>query len=319
MKIDNPEVRVAVAKNAAKRTGTGPWEAVCGDLEVDANLNCRHALVVLARADNKILDQAIAEIKDKLGDKYSLFIRRYNKAYRGVEAALEKSDVTVKKAAVEEEKLELTAAERKLVRSLKKEIIENPTVAAFDKYTEMADPLSPMKAQLVHEILGKVALRELVRLRGVKAERVDRAAEAQRAIIEKLPRSEIEDLRKPGPDMWDIDVEIFYPIALGVATGRIAAVSKAIENFGWIFDGRALPELVSMTTILMMDKYEGNMTKLLAYYSSVVVSLGKLHAGSLTQVPAHAARKRMENLLGIEDVAGEIMRQLSLAVIAEGE
>ena len=318
MKIDNPEVRIGVAKNAAKRSGTGSWEAICSDLETADNKDCRQAMVVLARAGNDVLDEAMKEVKEHLGGKYAQFIRRYNKAYREVEASLEKQDVTVKKAAVEEEKPELTVSESELVESIKKELIENPTVATFDRYAEMIAPWNLMKAQFASEIMGRDARIELVRLKGVKAERIDRAAEAQRAIIEKLPRSEIEDLRKPGPDMWDIDVEIFYPIALGVATGRIAAIGEAIETFGWIFDGRALPEIVTMTTLLMIDKYEGNMTKLLAYYSAIVVKLGNLQASDLPRVAAHAARKRMEELLGIEDVAGDIMKQLSAAVIEEG-
>lgn len=318
MKIDNPEVRTEVAENAAKRTGSGPWEAICGDLEESDNKNCRHAMVLLGRVENKDLDQALKEIKEKLGGKYAQFIRRYNKAYRGVESSLEKRDVTVEKAVVEEGKPEFTVTERELIESIKKELLENPIVATYDKYADMVAPWTLVKGQMAAEILGRAARIELVRLKGVKAERVDRAAEARRAITEKLTRSEIEKLREPGPDMWDIDVEIFYPIALGVATGRIAPIGEAIENFGWIFDGRALPEIVTISTLLMMDKYEGNVTKLLAYYSAIVVKLGNLQSSDLPRVAAHTARKKMEELLGIEDLAGDIMRQLAAAVIEEG-
>jgi len=318
MKIDNTEVRIEVAENAAKRTGPGSWEAVCGDLEEADNKKCRHAMVLLARVENKDLDQALKEIKEQLGEKSAQFIRRYNKAYREIETSLKKHDATVEKAAAGEEEPEFTVEERELIESIKKELAENPIVSTFDKYVAMIAPWTTMKAQVASEIMGRDARIELVRLKGVKAERIDRAAEAKRAIVEKLPRSEIEDLREPGTDVWDIDVEIFYPIALGVATGRIAAIGEAIETFGWVFDGRALPELVTITTLLMIDKYEGNMAKLMAYYSAIVVRLGNLQASDLPRVAAHTARKKMEELLGIEDVAGDIMRQLASAVIEEG-
>jgi len=317
MKIDNPEVRVKIAENAAKRTGSGHWEVVCKDLEPADNKKCRHATVVLARADNKQLDQALAEIKDRLGDKAAQFVRRYNKVYRETEASLTKA-VTVKKSAVEEEKPEFTVEERELIESLKKELADNPTVSTFDKYADMIQPWTATKAQLATENIGRDARVELARLKGIKTERLRQLEKAKQAITDKLPRSEIEELREPGPDMWDIDVEIFYPIALGVVTGRIVAIGEAIETFGWIFDGRALPELTAMATLLMIDKYEGNMTKLMTFYSAIVVRLSKLHGSNVTLVAAQSARKRMEELLGIEDLAGDIMRQLASAVVEEG-
>lgn len=320
MKIDNPEVRVKVAENAAKKSGSGPWEVICKSLEPADDKKCRHAMVLLARVGNKDLDQALEEIKERLGEKSTQFIRRYNKAYREIEVSLAKA-VTVKKADAEEKKeeeLEFTVGERELIESIKKELAENPTVAAYDKYAAMIEPWTLVKAQMATEILGRDARVELARLKGVKAERIDRLAEARRAITEKLTRSEIEELREPGPDMWDIDVEIFYPIALGVVTGRIAAIGEAIETFGWVFDGRALPELTAMATLLMIDKYEGNMTKLMTFYSAIVVRLSKLHGSNVTLVAAQSARKKMEELLGIEDLAGDIMKQLQAAVIEEG-
>jgi hypothetical protein len=319
MKIDNPEVRVKIAENAAKKTGKGSWEVICKELDPGNEKSCRHAMVLLARVDNDELDQALEEIKDRLGDKNTLFIRRYNKAYRDIEASMEKG-LTVKKADVveeEEEEPELTSKERKLIESIKKELIENPTVSVLDRFVEMIKPWTVMKAQLASELLGSDARREIAKLKGVKAERVDRMAEARRGITEKIPRSEIEEMREPGEAVWDIDVEIFYPLALGVVTGKIQPIGQAVENFGWIFFGRALPELVTIATLLMMDKYEGNVNKLLTYYSAIVVRLGALQSVSETRVAAHAARKKMEELLGIEDTAGEIMKQLRIAVIEE--
>lgn len=321
MKIDNPEVRVKIAENAAKRSGPGHWEVICKDLDEADNKMCRQAMVVLARADNKQLDQALAEIKERLGEKSAQFTRRYNKAYRETEASMEKA-VTVKKADVEEKKEEepeLTVEDRELIESIKKEIAENPTVATFDRYAEMIKPWSSMKAQLATETIGRDARVELARLKGIKTERHKQIEEAKKEIGAKIPKSEIEALREPGPNMWDIDVEIFYPIALGVVTGRITAIGDAIEIFGWVFDGRGLSELVAVATLLMIDKYEGNMSKLMTFYSAIVVKLSKLHASDVTIVAAEKARSRMENLLGIEDIAGDIMQQLASAVIEEGE
>ncbi|NIA12030.1 MAG: hypothetical protein GWP10_20490 [Nitrospiraceae bacterium] len=316
MIIDNPEVRVKIAENAAKKTGSGHWEVICKDLDKADEKNCRHAMVLLARVDNEKLDQALREIKDRLGGNSTRFIRRYNKAYREIEASMEKS-AEVEEKKVEEEP-EFTAEEREKIEMIKKELIDNPTVGTFDKYAALIEPWTLTKAQLSAEMMGRDARIEIAKLTGVKAERINRMAEARRTIVEKIPRSEIEELRKPGPNMWDIDVEIFYPIALGVATGRVAPIAEAIENFGWIFDGRALPELVTMATLLMIDKYEGNITKLTTFYSSVVVKLGNLQSSDLPRVAAHTARKKMEELLGIEDVAGDIMKQLTAAVIEEG-
>jgi hypothetical protein len=317
MKIDDPEVRTKVAKNAAKRSGPGSWEAICGDLDEPDNKKYRHAMVVLARAGNEELDQALKEIKERLGDMNTLFVRRYNKAYREVEAALEKKDATVKKTIEEEAKPEFTSAEKKLIKSIKKELLEDPTVITYDKYATMVKPWSSVKGQLAAEMLGREGRIEIVKLQGVKAERVDRAAEARRAIIEKIPRSEIEEWREPGPEMWDIEVEIFYPIAMGVVTARIAPVADAIKNFGYIFDGRALPELVTMTTYMMLEKYEDKPVKLMTFYSAVVVKLSELQTLEVSRVAAHTARKKMEEILGIEDMTGDLMRQLEEAVIEE--
>ena len=317
MMIDDPEVRVKVAKNAARKSGPGHWEVICKDLEPADEKKCRHALVLLARVDNEDLDQAIKEIKERLGKNSTRFIRRYNKAYREVEEELKKTAEPEKKEAVEES-TDFTVEEMEKIESLKKELLENPTVASYDKYVEMIEPWGVLKAQIATEKIGRDARVELARLKGVKEERIRRLAEERRGITEKIPRSEIEELRKPGPDMWDIDIEIFYPIALGVVTGRIAAIGEAIETFGWVFDGRALPELTAIATLLMVDKYEGNMTKLMSFYSAIVVRLSKLHASNVTRVAAEAARKKMENILGIEDLAGDIMKELSKAVIEEG-
>ena len=327
MIIDNPEVRIKVAENAAKKTGSGPWEVICRELKPADEKKCRHAMVLLARVENEDLDTALEEIKDRLGENSTRFIRRYNKAYREIEASMKKAsekeakkkkkEKKEKKKEVKEEP-EFTVEEREKIESIKKELLENPTVDTYNKYAELIEPWSVTKAQFAAEILGRDARVELARLNSIKTERVRRLAEARRAIKEKLPRSEIEELRKPGPDMWDIDVEIFYPIALGVVTGRIAAIGEAIETFGWIFDGRALPELTAMATLLMIDKYEGNLTKLMTFYSAIVVRLSKLHASNVTRVAAEAARKKMEELLGIEDLAGDIMKQLESAVIEEG-
>lgn len=317
MRIDNPEVRVRVAKNAARKSGPGQWEVICRDLEPADEKKCRHALVLLARVGNEDLDQAIKEIKERLGSNRLRFIRRYNKAYRKVEEELKKTSKPEKKESVEES-TDFTVEEIEKIESLKKELLENPTVASYDKYVEMIEPWGVLKAQIATEKIGRDARVALARLKGVKEERIRRLAEERRGITEKIPRSEIEELRKPGPDMWDIDIEIFYPIALGVVTGRIAAVGEAIETFGWIFDGRALPELTAIATLLMLDKYEGNMTKLMSFYSAIVVRLSKLHASNVTRVAAEAARKKMENILGIEDLAGDIMKELSRAVIEEG-
>jgi len=317
MKIDNPEIRVKVAKNAARKSGPGHWEVICKDLEPADEKKCRHALVLLARVDNEDLDQAIKEIKERLGKNSTRFIRRYNKAYRKVEEELKKQSGS-KKTEKEEEPTDFTVEEIEKIESLKKELLENPTVAAYDKYVEMIEPWGVVKAQVATEKIGRDARVELARLKGVKEERIRRLAEERRGITEKIPRSEIEELRKPGPDMWDIDIEIFYPIALGVVTGRIAAIGEAIETFGWVFDGRALPELTAIATLLMVDKYEGNLTKLMSFYSAVVVRLSKLHASNVTRVAAEAARKKMENILGIEDLAGDIMKEISKAVIEEG-
>ena len=320
MIIDNPEVRVKVAENAAKRKEAGPWKVICKDLDVADEKKCRHAMVLLARVDNEKLEQALGEIKDRLGENSTRFIRRYNKAYREIEASVKKAnekEAKKKKKEVKEEP-ELTVEEREQTETIKKELLENPTVATLDKYAELIAPWTVTKAQLAAEILGRDGRVELARLSGVKTERVRRLAEARRAITEKLPRSEIEELKTPGPDMWDIDVEIFYPIALGVVTGRIAAIGEAIETFGWVFDGRALPEITAIATLLMMDKYEGNLTKLTNFYSTIVVRLSKLHGSNVTRVAAEAARKKMEELMGIEDLAGDIMKQISSAVIEEG-
>ena len=317
MMIDDPEVRVKVAKNAARKSGPGHWEVICKDLEPADEKKCRHALVLLARVDNEDLDQAIKEIKERLGKNSTRFIRRYNKAYRKVEEELKKQSGS-KKTEKEEEPTDFTVEEIEKIESLKKELLENPTVAAYDKYVEMIEPWGVVKAQVATEKIGRDARVELARLKGVKEERIRRLAEERRGITEKIPRSEIEGLRKPGPDMWDIDIEIFYPIALGVVTGRIAAIGEAIETFGWVFDGRALPELTAIATLLMVDKYEGNLTKLMSFYSAVVVRLSKLHASNVTRVAAEAARKKMENILGIEDLAGDIMKEISKAVIEEG-
>jgi len=317
MMIDNPEVRVRVAENAARKSGPGQWEVICRDLEPADEKKCRHALVLLARVDNEDLDQAIKEIKERLGSNSTRFIRRYNKAYRKVEEELKKTSKPEKKESVEES-TDFTVEEIEKIESLKKELLENPTVASYDKYVEMIEPWGVLKAQIATEKIGRDARVELARLKGIKEERIRRLAEERRGITEKIPRSEIEELRKPGPDMWDIDIEIFYPIALGVVTGRIAAVGEAIETFGWIFDGRALPELTAIATLLMVDKYEGNLTKLMSFYSAIVVRLSKLHASNVTRVAAEAARKKMENILGIEDLAGDIMKELSRAVIEEG-
>jgi hypothetical protein len=320
MKIDNPEVRIKIAAHAAKRSGSGPWEVICKDLDTADNKMCRQAMVVLGRADNKQLDQALKEIKERLGDNNALFIRRYNKAYREVEESLANA-VTVKKATVEEEeegKPEFTVEERELIESIKKELGDNPTVSTFDKYAAMIKPWTATKAQAATESIGREARVELAKLSGIKTERIKQLEKAKEAITDQLPRSEIEELRQPGPDMWDIDVEIFYPIALGVVTGRIVAIGEAIETFGWIFDGRALTELTAMATLLMIEKYEGNMTKLMTFYSAIVVRLSKLHGSNVTLVAAQSARKKMEELLGIEDMAGDIIRQLTTAVVEEG-
>jgi SOS-response transcriptional repressor LexA len=320
MKIDNPEVRVKVAENAAERSGPGQWEVICKDLDEDDSKMYRTAMVILAEVDNDQLDEAMAEIKENVGEKSAKFIRRYSKAYRETEVSMAKA-VTVKKADVEvkkEEAPELTVEDRELIESIKKEIAENPTVATFDRYADMIKPWSSIKAQLATEAMGRDARVELARLKGIKTERHQQIEEAKKEIGAKIPKSEIEALREPGPNMWDIDVEIFYPIALGVVTGRIAAIGDAIEIFGWVFDGRGLSELVAVATLLMIEKYEGNMSKLMTFYSAIVVKLSKLHSSDVTIVAAEKARSRMETLLGIEDLAGDIMEQLASAVIEEG-
>lgn len=319
MKIDNKEIRKRLAVNAAKRTGDGPWQAICKDADEEVNLVYRKIIVALSRVSDDKLDALIAQFptNPETSPHYNKFIRRYNKEYREIEASMESTVPTVKKADAVVTPLddtEFTPAELKKLKALQKKLINDPTVAVFNEFAELILPWGGDKAERALRVLGPEAHSELVVLRGIKEKRVADMAAAREAITEKIPRSEIEAEKEGG---WDIDVEIFYPISIGVVTGRLGPISEAIEVFGWAFDGRALPELTAIATILMIDKYEGNVTKLLTYYSSIVVALGKL-SDSLAGVAAIAARKRMEALLGIEDVAGELMKTLSGAIIEEG-
>jgi len=331
MKIDNKAIRERLAENAAQRTGDGPWQVICKDLDEPTGLIYRKMIVALGRVENDRLDVITEKIKanSEMGSHYNSFIRRYNKAYREIEEftkmtgqtvkkfdqfSKEDAKIDVKKAEAVSTEEEFTPDELKKINSVKKRLHTDPTVALFDEFNELVLPWSNNKGERAMHVLGQDARAALVVLRGIKEKRAADMAAAREAITEKIPRSEIEAEKAAG---WDIDVEIFYPISIGVVTGRLGPIAEAIEIFGWAFDGRALPELTAIATILMIDKYEGNFTKLMTYYSSMVVALSKL-SDSLASVAAAAARKRMESLLGLEDVAGSLMKTLSGAIIEEG-
>jgi len=339
MKIDNKEVRVKLAEHAAKRDGPGCWETICRETDEHENRECRLAIVVLAKAINEKLEGekgAINSVKKRMGDKYTAFIRKYNKAYREVEASMHEAADTAEEVPVEAEKVEevpveaekveevpvttpdddveFTLAEMNELESIKAALLTKPLVLVYDRYNTLMLPWGAEKARLSFQVIGEKAYAEVLKLRALKEKRLADKATEVRTIGEKIPRSEIDEEAEGG---WEIDVEIFYPIAIGVVTGKIGPIAEAIEIFGYAFDGRALPELTGLASIMIMEKYEGNLTKIFTYYSAVVVALGKFSTTYIASA-AMAARKRMETILGIEDTAGEVMKTLRAAIIEEG-
>lgn len=319
MKITNKDVRVKLAEHVEKRDGPGAWEVICPNMDGEESKACRGAIHALSKAKNERLEGekgAINAVKERLGDSYAAFIKRYNKAYREAEESMREVVVPPKPILVEAAKdEEFTPQELKELDALEAALIKDPIVAVLDKYVEMIRPWGAEKVRRSYKMLGVEAQGAIVKLKALKEKRVADMAIERESIHEKIPRSEID--MEAEENSWEIDVEIFYPIAIGIATGKIGPIAEAIGIFGYAFDGRALPEITALTTMMFMEKYEGSASKLLTYYSAVVVVLGKF-TGSYMDAEAMAARKRMESILGLEDVAGEMMKTLRDTIIEEG-
>lgn len=325
-------------KGAKKKT-SGPWEGICKGLD---STKCRTSIVYLSEEG----EAGLTDVKQQLGKDYTTFIRRYNKEYNRVEREIAEErnkeaekPPKKKKVVVEEPQVENGLSEEEWAKfnELHKEISVKQSLQALDEYKNLFNNLSPdNKKELIQSLTEeeRKMLLELTReLQSLGDEEqsqihtdVTARKEAKSAVetardglAEKIPMAEIEARRHPSdPSVlpWDIDAEVFVPIGVGIATGRIKTITDAVEIFAIIFRGRALPELITIVSTTFIDEYKGKEAKTWNYYTSMVTMLLSVQDIPSVHENAIAATDILEDIMGVTGRAA-VFREKVREVIIE--
>jgi len=309
-----------LAKGASRKT-SGPWQEICKGLN---NKKCRESIKYLGEKG----EAGLIDVEKQLGKDYSTFIERYNKEYERVtaesaekkkkaeEPPVEKKIVVVK----EEPPVEkgLSKEEWAKFDELRKIVATKPTIKTLEEYMNLFENLSSDEKK---ELIESITVEERKTLLQLAKERQKLAAavsEAREELAAKIPREEIETLRHPidpTEDPWDIDIAVFVPIGVGIALGRIKPITDAVEIFAIYFHGRALPELVTITSYLFLQEFEGKTAKQMSYYSAMSAKLLALQGYSILRPSAIEAARRLDITMGIKGRAEDISREIERAVI----
>jgi len=305
----------------AKGKTSGPWEGICKGIN---NKKCREAITYLGEKG----EAGLTDVKKQLGKDYPTFIERYNKEYERVKAEAEEKKKKAKEPPVEK-KIVVVEEEPPVEKGLSKEewakfdelrelVATKPSIKTLEEYMTLFEKLSPDQKKELIESITDEERKTLLKLAKEREKLKEAIIEAREELARKIPRKEIEALRHPidpTEEPWDIDVAVFVPIGIGITLGRIKPITDAIEIFAIYFKGRALPELVTITSYIFMETFADKTAKLMSYYTAMSAKLLALQGYSILRPAAIEAARRLDVVMGIAGRAEEISKEIERAVI----
>lgn len=287
----------------AKRKTNGPWKDICEGID---NKTCRKAIVFLGETG----ESGLADVKEQLGTDYPTFIKQYESEYRRVE-----SEIAEKKTV---EKESIAPTDWEAFDELRELIQKKPSVKTLEEYMELYEKLSPREKKELVQSISDEERETLLKLGKEKQKRETAVGKARKDLAKKIPRTEIETLKHPidpTEDPWDIDIAVFVPIGVSITIGRITPITDAIEIFAIYFEGRALPELVTIVSYIFIREYEGKVGKLDSYYGGMASKLLALQGYSILRPAAIEAARRLDVIMGVTGKAEEIRAEIEEAIV----